>query len=143
MEKEFAKIKWDDGMSFTTETEGYKMVIDSHPDFGGKNKGPKPKPFLLTALGGCTSMDVVSMLNKMRVKFDDFNVNVEGELTNEHPKHYSKIWITYEFFGDDVSPEKVKKAVNMSEEKYCGVNYMLGKAADIKSIIKINGEKLD
>lgn len=142
MEKDLAKVTWDDGMSFTTETDGFKQVIDSHPDFGGRGLGPKPKPFLLTALGGCTAMDVISMLNKMRVKYDSFNVNVEGSLSEEHPKYYNKIHIIYEVVGEDIPVDKIQKAVDLSEERYCGVSFMLRKAAEITNEIQINGKKI-
>ncbi len=140
MDKDIAKIKWLDNMSFETETDGFNMIIDAHPDFGGDNKGPKPKPLILTALGGCTSMDVVSMLKKMRVEYDDFTVYVSGELNDEHPKYYHKMNICYEVNGKDVPADKLRKAVELSEERYCGVSFMLRKAAEITTEIKINGE---
>ncbi len=140
MENDTVTINWLEGMSFNTETDNFHIVIDAHNEFGGKNKGPKPKKLLLTSLGGCTSMDVVSMLNKMRVKFDKFVVKVSGELTNDIPKYYNRIHVIYEVTGEKIPKDKIKKAVGLSEEKYCGVNFMLKQTATITSEIKINGK---
>jgi putative redox protein len=76
-------------------------------------------------------MDVVSLLEKMRVEIEDFKIVVTGELTDEHPKYYHKIHITYQFKGKDIHRGKVEKAVNLSQDKYCGVSYMLKQAAEI------------
>ena len=98
----------------------------------GTNHGPRPKPLILVALGGCTGMDVISILKKMKVEPDYFNVQVEGELTEEHPKVYHTITITYIFRGKDLEMENLKKLLNLSQEKYCGVSAMIGKAAKLK-----------
>lgn len=141
--KDLANITWDEKVSFIAETEGHKIVLDTFPEHGGENKGPRPKPLLLFALGGCTGMDVISILRKMREKVDYFNIQVEGELTEEHPKYYKKIIVTYQFKGENLNPENVKKAVHLSEEKYCGVSAMLRKAAQIITIIEINGQVIE
>ncbi len=117
------------GMAFDTIIDGHTLTIDADPQFGGQDKGPKPKPLVLLSLSGCTGMDVVSLLHKMRVEFADFVVKVNGELTDEHPKYYHKIHITYALKTKPEYHEKVKKAVTLSQERYCGVSYMLGKAA--------------
>lgn len=142
MEKDNSLVVWTDNMSFKTEVEGYELIIDAHKDFGGQDKGPRPKPLLLTALGGCTSMDVVAMLKKMRIEYDDFRVLVEGVLSDEHPKYYNKIHVIYQITGDNIPEDKIRKAVELSEERYCGVNFMLKKAAEISSEIRINGDKI-
>jgi putative redox protein len=92
---------------------------------------------MLAALAGCTGMDVVSILKKMRVDLDDFNVYVEGDLTEEHPKQYAQMHVIYEFKGKNLPEEKLQKAVNLSEERYCGVSAMYRKAFGITSEIKI------
>lgn len=122
---------WDEGMSFKTEVNEHALTIDAHEMVGGENKGPRPKPLMLVALGGCTGMDVVSILKKMRVEPDYFNVSVEGELTDQHPKVYSKIHVTYIFKGEDLPMEKLEKAVNLSQDNYCGVSAMLKEACDL------------
>lgn len=138
--KDLVNITWNEKISFTVDSEGHKIVIDSFPEHGGENKGPRPKPLLLAALGGCTAMDVIAILQKMRVNVDYFNVEVEGTLTNEHPKYYNKIIVKYQLKGEKINSENVKKAVKLSEENYCGVSAMLRKAVEIESVIEINGE---
>lgn len=125
------KLNWTGDMSFETEINGHKLTLDAAEKVGGKDKGPRPKPLLLAALAGCTSMDVISLLNKMRVKYDDFFIDIEGDVSDEHPKYYTHLRLTYNIKGSELDKKKVEKAVNLSQEKYCGVNFMLGKAADI------------
>jgi len=135
-------VKWNENMSFTTEVDGHKIELDAKAENGGQDKGPRPKPLILVALGGCTGMDVAAMLKKMRVDVDSLNVKVDGDLTDEHPKHYHYIIVTYEVTGKDINPEKVKKAVSLSEERYCGVSHMLKQALKISNKITINGEEV-
>lgn len=121
-----------DGMAFKTNVDGHEMLFDADEKVGGKNLGPKPKPMLLVSLAGCTGMDVVSLLKKMRVDYDDFKIEVSGELTEEHPRYYHKIWIEYHIWGSNVDKAKVEKSVNLSQDRYCGVSYMLSKASELK-----------
>ncbi|HKK41873.1 MAG TPA: OsmC family protein [Bacteroidales bacterium] len=137
MAKEIVNTKWLDGMAFEGDIDGHKVVIDADSQVGGKNRGPKPKPFMLLSLGGCTAMDVISILNKMRVTVDSFNVRVEGDLTEEHPKHFYKMHVVYEFTGKDLPMDKLEKAVKLSEERYCGVSAVYRKAMEITSEIKV------
>lgn len=130
-------MKWVDGMSFEADIEGYKITIDSNPEFGGQNKGPKPKPLMMVSLAGCTGMDVVSLMNKMRVEYDSMSVIVEGELTEEHPKHFTRMKVIYEIKGKNVDRGKVEKAVNLSKDKYCGVSYSYKQVMDVEYEIKI------
>ncbi len=124
-------INWKADMAFEAEVNGFKMMIDADEKVGGKNLGPRPKPLTLASLGGCTAMDVISILKKMRIEPHRFSVDVEGELTEEHPKYYHKFHITYTFGGDNLDLEKLEKAVNLSQERYCGVSEMLRKGAEI------------
>ncbi|MCB2208016.1 MAG: OsmC family protein [Bacteroidetes bacterium] len=124
-------IDWSGDMAFKAEVNGFTLNIDADENVGGKNTGPRPKPLLLAGLGGCTSMDVISILGKMRVVPDAFHVEVEAEQTEEHPKYYNKIHLKYIFKGKDLPMDKLEKAVNLSQERYCGVSLMLGKAAEI------------
>jgi putative redox protein len=135
-------IKWDGKMSFVSEVDGHRITIDAKQDLGGDDRGPRPKPLILTALGGCTAMDVISILKKMRVNIKTFEVKVDGSLTDEHPKHYFEITVNYNITGDDINHESVKKAVALSEERYCGVSYILKKALKINSKIFINSEEI-
>ncbi len=130
-------VSWSGDMAFEAEVNDFKIPLDAHEAVGGKNTGPRPKPLTLVSLGGCTGMDVVSILAKMRVKPDYFNIEVDGKLTEEHPKYYDKIHIRYIFKGENLPMEKLEKAVNLSQERYCGVSAMLGKAAKITHEIVI------
>lgn len=124
-------VAWTGDMAFEAEVNDFKIVLDADEKVGGKNTGPRPKALSLVSLGGCTGMDVVSILGKMRVAFDDLSIGVTGELTEEHPKYYNKIHVVYTFVGKDLPLAKIEKAVNLSQERYCGVNAMLSKAAEI------------
>ena len=135
--KEIVSLSWLENMAFETEINGHKIVIDAVDEVGGENKGPRPKPFMLAALGGCTAMDVVSILKKMRVKLDDFKVIVSGDLTEEHPKHFYKMHVIYEFTGKDLPMAKLEKAINLSEERYCGVSETYRKTMELTSEIKV------
>ncbi len=92
---------------------------------------------MLAALVGCTAMDVISILQKMRVNVKNFNVHVEGELTDEHPKQFYKMHVIYEFTGKNSPLDKLEKAVELSEDRYCGVNAVYKKVMVLTSEIKI------
>ena len=138
MAKEQVKISWKDKMAFSAEVNGHEIMLDASEKVGGENRGPRPKPLMLAALAGCTGMDVVSILKKMRVEVEDFNVSVEGDLTEEHPKQFSKMHVIYEFKGKDLPMEKLQKAINLSEERYCGVSATYRQAMEITSEIKVS-----
>ena len=123
---------WLEGMSFENTVDGHTFVVDADKEFGGADKGPRPKPLLLNALAGCTAMDVVSVLKKMKQEFSWFNVRVVGELGDEHPKTYGTIRLIYQFKkADGLDDAKVRKAATLSQERYCGVSAMLRKACDL------------
>lgn len=124
-------VAWTGDMGFEAEVNDFKIKLDADEKVGGNNQGPRPKALTLVALAGCTGMDVVSILAKMRVVPEDFDVQVSGELTEEHPKYYDKIHIKYYFKGKDLPMAKLEKAINLSQDRYCGVSAMLGKAAEI------------
>jgi len=137
MNKEIVTTKWLSNMAFESDVNGHKILLDADSSAGGENRGPRPKPFMLLSLGGCTGMDVISILKKMRVDIDEFNVRVEGELTEEHPKHFVKIHVMYEFTGKDLPMDKLKKAVELSEERYCGVSAVYRKTMEMTSEIVV------
>jgi len=124
-------------MSFETDVNGHKIVIDAKAESGGDDLGPRPKTLMLAALGGCTGMDVVSILKKMRVDFKSVNVIVEGDLTEEHPRHFNKMHVIYEIEGDNLPMDKVEKAVALSEERYCGVSAVYRQAMKLTSEIRL------
>ncbi len=134
-------VKYTGDMQFVaTAPTGHSVVIDSSPDVGGKNSGVRPMDLTLMALGGCTGIDVVSILNKMRVKIDSFVIDMDAERAPEHPKIYTKIILNYRFTTSDDVQDKISRAVHLSQEKYCSVSQMLVKSADIEARIVINGE---
>ncbi len=137
MGKANSSVSWKGNMAFEANVADQKFMIDAGAAVGGEGKGPTPKPLMLTALAGCTAMDVISILKKMRVELDDFKVSVDGELTEEHPKHFVKMVVTYEFWGKDLeaSRSKIEKAINLSEERYCGVSVVYKKVMPIESEI--------
>ena len=141
MSKNEVKLSWKDTMAFEGEINGHKIMIDAHERVGGKDRGPRPKGFMLFSLAGCTAMDVVSILNKMRVELDDFDVKVSGELTEEHPKQFNKMHVTYEFWGKNLPLKKLEKAVTLSEDRYCGVSAVYKKVMEITSEIIIHESK--
>jgi putative redox protein len=124
-------------MCFEAELDGHHIVMDSAPEFGGEEKGPRPKQILLASLGGCTGMDVVSLLDKMRVKYEGFSITAQGEASSEHPKVYTSIHLIYEFRGKGLPEDKLRKAVDLSQERYCSVSAMLRQAAKLTYEIKI------
>ncbi len=130
-------IDWQGDMAFEAELDGHKLIIDASPEVGGNDNGPRPKPLMLVALAGCTGMDVVSILKKMRVELDGLRVWVEAELTEEHPKHYSEMKIIYEFKGKDLPMDKLEKAVSLSEERYCGVSAVYRKVMPVSTEIRV------
>ena len=129
--------RWIDGMAFESEPGGYKIIVDASEEFGGRNRGARPKTLLLSALGGCTGMDVISILGKMRIHPESFRIEVSAEAQKDHPKIYEKIHVRYIFKGSELPYEKLESAVNLSRERYCAVNAMLGKSALISAEIVI------
>lgn len=135
--KEAIQVKWSGDMAFEARVDGHGFMLDAKPEHGGKNQGPRPKQLMLVALAGCTAMDVMSILNKMRVEPEDLHVEVEGELTEEHPKHFTSMHITFEFKGKDLPLDKLKRAIELSRDKYCGVSAIYKKVMDLTYEIKI------
>jgi putative redox protein len=131
-------LEWQGDMSFATELQGHRLTVDADPRFGGRDQGPRPKPLVLTALGGCTGMDVVSLLAKMKVPFDALTVEVEGEAREEHPQVYTRIHIRYVLKGNALDREKIGKAVGLSLDKYCAVHAMLSKSVAISHEVVLN-----
>jgi len=136
-DKHSIKTNWIGGMAFEADVNGHKVIMDAPVDGGDKNSGPSPKKLQLVALSGCTGMDVVSILQKMRINIEKCSIEVQGDVTDEHPKHYSHMHVIYEFTGKNLPLEKLEKAVIMSEETYCGVGALYRKAIEVTSEIKI------
>ena len=124
-------ITWKSGRTFDSFQDGHHLALDLPVTSGGTDSGPKPKTLLLTALGGCTAMDVVSILDKMRVGLSGLKIHAGAELTEDHPKIFKSIHLKYIFGGADLPMDKLEKAVTLSMDKYCGVGAMLAKACPI------------
>jgi putative redox protein len=131
------KTQWKGGLNFESEMGEHKIIMDAPTEAGGTNLGTSPKKLQLAALGGCTGMDIVMILKKMRVDFEQCDIEVQGNLTNQDPKHYSKMHVIYTITGKNLPLEKIKKAVKMSEETYCGVGALYRKAIEVSSEIKL------
>ncbi|MEN8115674.1 MAG: OsmC family protein [Bacteroidota bacterium] len=135
--KHIVDMSWTDKIAFEADMDGHKVIIDATEETGGSDLGPRPKKLMLTSLAGCTGIDVVLILKKMKVVPDAFNVIVEGELTDEHPKYYKKVKIIYQFKGKDLPMNKLEKAIKLSEEKYCGVSAVYRQAMEMETEIRI------
>jgi putative redox protein len=127
-----ARIKWVENLKFYgTGPSGHSIAMDGPPESGGDNSAVRPGELTLIALGGCTGIDVVSMLRKMRVTFDSFEIIVDAEPRDEHPKSWVKIHVKYILKGPGIDESKVKRAIELSEEKYCSVSAMLKAGAEL------------
>ena len=115
---------FNEGMSFTADINGHKVRMDTTVDDDGQDSGPSPKLLMLASLAGCTGMDIVSILNKMKVPFSDFSIDVHASVTNEHPKTYNLVKMRYTIKVAEEDKVKMGKAVALSQEKYCGVSAM-------------------
>lgn len=123
---------WKQNLQFESDNpSGHKVLIDTSVENGGQNSGLAPKAMMLSSLAGCSGLDVVSILNKMKVEIDDFKITTTGELTEEHPKYYHIVHVVYQFYGKELPQKKLKKAVDLSVEKYCGVMEMFLKFAEV------------
>ena len=137
--KDSIHANWKGDLSFEAEVDGHRIMMDARPEAGGKGRGPRPKPLMMVSLAGCTGMDVASLLKKMRVEVESFTVRVEGELTETHPKHFTAMHVIYEFKGKDLPMDKLKRAVELSQENYCGVSATYKKAMALTYEIIVTG----
>jgi putative redox protein len=129
--------KWLGNLAFESNLDGHKIITDADPAIGGGNTGARPKKLMLSALAGCTGIDVVMILKKMQVEIVDLTIYVEGEVTEEYPKYYRKMHVIYEFSGKDLPVERLERAVSLSEEKYCGVSAVYKKAMELTHEIRV------
>ncbi len=125
-------------MTFDAISDGGSVILDAAKAVGGNDEGLRPKALMLVALAGCTAMDVASLFAKMRAEPEGFQVKVEAELTDKHPKYYHTVTVHYYFSGKDLKKDKLEKAVNLSVERYCGVNEMFRRFADVSIKIHYN-----
>jgi putative redox protein len=133
-----AKIIWNGVMQFTGSADsGFSIPLDASPDHGGQNGGFQPLELLLVGLAGCTGMDVISILQKKKANVTAFEVRVNAERAEEHPKVFTRLLVEYVVTGKDIKLEDVERSVQLSETKYCPAEAMLRKVAIIESKITI------
>ena len=127
-----ASVTWTGGMSFEGKADsGHAIMMDSSPDFGGENKGARPMELLLIGMGGCTSIDVMSMLNKSRQDVTDCIAEISAERAEDIPKVFTRIHVHFKVTGRGLDPKRVERAIELSAQKYCSASIMLGKTAEI------------
>ncbi|WP_299121508.1 OsmC family protein [uncultured Winogradskyella sp.] len=127
---------WKGGLTFESDNpSGKSVVMDTDIEGQDERFGLSPKAMMLSSLAGCSALDVISILDKMKEDIDDFKIEVSGELTEEHPKYYHSVIVDYHFYGSDLNKKKCEKAVDLSVEKYCGVMEMFRQFADVKTNI--------
>ena len=130
---------WKENMLFESDNpSGHSVLIDTSSENGGENKGLGPKALMLSSLAGCSGLDVVSLLKKMRAEVADFKMVVHAELTEEHPKYYHKVAVEYHFYGSNLQEDKINKAVDLSVDKYCGVMEMFRQFAKVTTEVYLH-----
>jgi putative redox protein len=135
-----AEIHWLQGIGFDAHVREHHQFMDGKKEFGGKDRGPNPKEYVLAGLCGCSGMDVVSLLKKFKIPFDSFDVQAEAEMTNSHPIVFSEVRLNFKVTGAAVERAQFLKAIELSLTKYCGVSAMLSKSVPIHYTAQINGE---
>lgn len=127
-----AKVSWVDGALFVAEAgSGHTFTMDGSPDVGGRNLGARPMEVLLIGMGGCTAIDVVSMLKKQRQDIRGVEVSLVGERASEHPMVYTEVKLVYTVRGRNLNKALVERAVSLSDEKYCSATAMFKKSARV------------
>ena len=127
-----ARVKWVEDVQFVGESgTNHSLIMDGPENLGGHGTGMRPMELLLLGLGGCTSFDVVEMLKKSRQNIVDCVVEIDGQRSESVPKIFTDIHIHYIITGSNVKEAQVKRAIDLSSEKYCSASLMLGKSANI------------
>lgn len=132
-------VQWMGKMQFNALVNGHTIIMDGPERAGGEDNGPIPKPFILTALAGCTGMDIAAILRKTGKEAEDLNIKVTGEISKRAPIEYTAVHIVYDFKGLPENKEAALNAVTDSQEKYCGVSSMLKKALPVTWEVNYNG----
>jgi putative redox protein len=134
-------VEWKENMHFESHTpSGHTFSIDAAPEVGGENKGPRPTELLLAGVGACSGIDIVEILRKMRLNVKTFEMEVSGERAEDHPRRFTHVHVHYRLTGE-LPVEKVRRAVELSRDKYCSVAQSLN--ARITTSFEINGEKYE
>ena len=128
--------KWNEKTHFTSSVNDHDIEFDKLPVHGGDDKGPRPKQLILSAIGGCAGMEIISILDKMRLKIDGLEISVTGELTSGQPKMYKTVEIVVKVKSKDPDKEKIERAILLAVDKYCGVISMVRHFAQVTSEIQ-------
>lgn len=136
------EAQWMGKMRFNALVNGHTIVMDAPERVGGEDLGPIPKPFVLSALSGCTGMDVVAILRKAQKEAQDFSIKVTGEISKTPPIEYVSIHVEYDFKGIEENKQAAVDAVNDSQEKYCGISHMLKKIMPVTWEVNYNGAQI-
>jgi putative redox protein len=132
------KVTWQGGVKLVGETEGgVRVTMESGPKYGGSGQYPTPMEMVAMALGGCTGLDIVAMMKKMRVDLKRLEIDVETKRRTEPPEYFEEISLTYTMAGEGLTSENADRAVSLSNEKYCSVGAMLREKAKVTYAIKI------
>ena len=143
MVKNLVTTKWTQKSQFKTDNpSGYKFTMFDKSQDNGDVVGFAPKALMLSSLAGCSGLDVVSLLEKMRAEVAEFYIEVTGELTDEHPKYYHKVKVDYHFSDVYLQEDKIQKAVNLSVTKYCGVMEMFRRFATVETEIHLHKKEV-
>jgi len=134
------ETQWMGKMQFNALVNGHTIIMDAPERVGGDDHGPIPKPLVLTALSGCTAMDVVALLRKAGIEMKDFSVTVTGEITKQHPIEYISMHLVYSFSGIEAYKTQALEAVMTSQEKLCGVSSMMKKIMPVTWDVVYNNE---
>lgn len=133
-----AKVKWVEGLQFVGQSgTNHAIVMDGSPDYGGQNSAMRPMELLLVALGGCSGMDIASILNKKKQDFRGIEINLRGKQAEDYPKRFTEIEVEFIIKGKKLSEEAVKRAIELSMDKYCSVKATLEPSAKIITSYKI------
>lgn len=132
---------WKENLIFESDNPGgYTFNVGQSPEKDEKNKPLRPKALMLSSLAGCSGLDIVSILEKMKSKVDDIKIETSGELTDEHPRTYHTVTVDYHFYGSNLDEDKINKAVTLSIDKYCGVMEMFKQFAEVKTAIHFHNK---
>lgn len=132
------ETQWMGKMQFNALVNGHTIVMDAPERVGGEDLGPIPKPFILTALSGCTGMDIAAILRKAGKEVNDFSIKVSGEISKQAPIEYVAMHLVYDFTGPAENKDAALQAVTDSQEKYCGVSHMLKKIMPVTWEVNYN-----
>ena len=128
----YVKTRWMGNMSFESNNpSGLTFNIDASPEEGGKGDGLRPKALMLSSLAGCSGLDVAFIIRKMKLELDSFHIDINARLTDTQPQTYDKVEMEFHFFGKALNEAKLKRAVTLSVDTYCGVMKMFRSFAEV------------